>query len=108
MRKFDFKKILRYFRWRSEGGTSINILRDWKIAVFCFIVLALAFSAIDAYIFWQCQREGELNISGASARNEKPVTVDREKLKTVLEKISKRRAEFEKALTAPGVKDPSL
>lgn len=108
MKKIDFKKIIRYFRYKSEGGTSINVLRDWKVAVFCFIALALALAAIDIYVFWRCQKEGGLGVAIGMARDEKPIMIRQEKLRVVLREINKREARFKETLPTSGVSDPSL
>ncbi|HDO23751.1 MAG TPA: hypothetical protein ENG99_00875 [bacterium] len=108
MKRIDFKKILWYFNLRSERGTNIKVLRDWKAAFFCLIFLFFLFSAADFYIFWSYSAK-KTGFSGRSATSsEEMVRVDQKSLNDVLEKLNMKEQEFKKTLSSPGIKDPSL
>ena len=107
MKKFDFKRIIRYFNYRSENGVSINVLRDWKAVFYCFIVLAVSFSLLDAYLFLKYQEELKSEIDTGPVQEEVLITVNRNSLNSVLEELKRKERQFEKKLSEQNMKDPS-
>lgn len=105
--KFDFKRAIRYFNYRTPSGVSIKVLRDWKVVFYCFIVFALLFSVMDIFLFLKYREEMKSEIGAKSVQEEPLIMVDRNSLDSVLDELKRKEVLFEKKMSAPKMKNPA-
>ncbi len=107
MKKFDFKRIMRYFNYHSGKKVSINVLGGWKVVSLLFFVLLFVFSAVDIYLFFGYQKEMNSNIKANLIDDVPHVVINKSDLSSVMAEFERRKALFENAMESSDEKDPS-
>ncbi len=107
MKKFDFKRIIRYFNYHSKKKVSTDILVGWKVVSLAFFILLFVFCAVDIYLFWGYQREMNSSVKASLIDDVPRVVINKSDLSSVMAEFERRKALFEKAMKSPDERDPS-
>lgn len=107
MKKFDFKRIIRYFNYHSKKKVSIDVLGGWKFVSLLFFVLLFVFSAVDIYLFFAYQKEMNSNVKANLIDDVPRVVINKSDLSSVMVEFERRKALFEKEMKSQDERDPS-